>query len=604
MYRFLQRSPVLHVAAVAAGYLTCPAAAPEQRPNILMIVTDDQGYGDLSINGNPDLHTPNMDSIGQRGVRFDRFYVSSTCAPSRASILTGRYNLRTGTHGVSGNRETIRLEEVTLAEALKTANYRTACFGKWHNGEYFPFTPTGQGFDEFIGFTKGHINNYFDPVLLHGTRPVKMKGYITDLLTDEALSFIERNRHQPFFCYLAYNAPHDPYQLPDRYFDKFKAKGFDGALAATWGMCENLDDNIGRLLSGLDQLGISGNTIVVFLTDNGGVEGAKVYNAGMRGWKTSVQEGGSRVPLFMLWPAANWTPHTVTQITAHIDLYPTLLDLCSVAPPPGPEVDGISLRPLLENADAPWQDRILFLHNPINESNRYPGAVRTQRYRLVREIPGPQGGTAAKANDAEAKPWQLYDMESDPGQKKNIAKEQPERVLELSRLYENWIDEVSAGLCRLPLPIGYDEQNPVELSADQAFFTEPLHYAAGRGFANDWLTGWTNVQGSLWFNISTARAGKYAVEIAFACPAEDAGSKIVVRNGACSVDAVIPPAPAVPVSLPHRDTRDIYKEREWAVLRIGTIDLPAGESRLTLESVTQPGSQVMDFKHLSLRYLP
>jgi arylsulfatase A-like enzyme len=230
------------------------ADAPKQKPNILLILTDDQGYGDFSIHGNTHLQTPHIDKLGAESVRFDRFYVNSFCAPTRAALLTGRWPLRTGCHGVSHNAEAMKPSEVTMAEALHEGGYRSACIGKWHNGEQYPFTPMGQGFDEAFGFNNGHWNNYFDPVLLRGSQPEQTKGYITDVLTDEAMKFITANQAKPFFCYLSYNAPHSPYQVPDKYFDKFKAKGFDNTVAAFYGMCENLDDNVGRLLAHLESL--------------------------------------------------------------------------------------------------------------------------------------------------------------------------------------------------------------------------------------------------------------------------------------------------------------------------------------------------------------
>jgi arylsulfatase A-like enzyme len=572
------------------------------KPNILLILTDDQGYGDFSIHGNPHLQTPHIDRLGQSGVRFDRFYVNSFCAPTRAALLTGRWPLRTGCHGVTHNREAMRPSEVTLAEALRGAGYRSACIGKWHNGEQYPFTPMGQGFDEAFGFNNGHWNNYFDPMLLRGSQPEQTKGYITDVLTDEAMKFITANKTRPFFCYLAYNAPHSPYQVPDRYFDKFKAKGFDNTVAAFYGMCENLDDNVGRLLAHLEAENLADNTIVLFLTDNGGTAGVKTYNAGMRGGKTSVHEGGTRVPLFMRWPAAKWQPHLAAPIVSHIDLFPTLLDLCGVKAPDGPKVDGITLRPLLEKAGrAAWPERTLFTHNPIDETNKFPGAVRTQRHRLVREIKGPAGGSNAKANDASATPWQLYDMESDPSETKDIAADHPDIVQQLSARYDAWFADISReGLQRFPLPVGHAEHNPVELHAPQAFFTKPLQFAVGSGAANDWLTAWTDAQGKVWFDIEVATAGDYDIELALACPPSDAGSRLRISVGTESFETVIPAALAREIPLPHRDEKAQYRSREWTTLKAGTLKLPKGPAKLTLEPLTMPGTQVMDLKQVKL----
>jgi len=593
------------LAIILSSFVICHSSlAAQQRPNILLILTDDQGYGDLSIHGNPHLQTPHIDQLGHSGVRFDRFYVNSFCAPTRAALLTGRWPLRTGCHGVTHNREAMRPSEVTIAEAVKTAGYRTACIGKWHNGEQYPYTPQGQGFDEFFGFNNGHWNCYFDATLLRGAKYEKTKGYITDVLTDEAMKFISANRKRPFFCYLSYNAPHSPYQVPDRYFDKFKAKGFEDNVAAFYGMCENIDDNVGRLLAHLDKLRLADNTIVLFLTDNGGTAGVKSYNAGMRGGKVSVHEGGSRVPLFMRWPAAKWKPRVVQQIVSHIDLYPTLLDLCGVTPPSGPKLDGISLRPLLEGGDLLWPDRVLYTHNPINESNKYPGAVRTQRYRLVREIKGPGGGSKAKASDASATAWQLYDMETDPGEERNIANEHPDIVEKLSKLYDAWFADISHdGLQRFPLPVGHAEHNPVELHAPQAYFDKPLRFANGPGFANDWLTGWTDAKSKVWFDIAVVTAGRYEIELAFACPAADDGSKLRVTIGDAVLETTVPAAPAPEIPIPHRDalSKERYRNREWGTLKLGAVRLPQGPAKLTIEVLSKPGAAVMDFKQVKLK---
>ena len=589
-------------ALTIAAAITMIASAHAASPNVLLIITDDQGYGDFSIHGNPHVSTPHIDKLGHESVRFDRFFVNSFCAPTRAALLTGRWPVRTGVHGVTHNKEAMRPSEVTIAEALKSGGYRTACIGKWHNGEQFPFTPQGQGFDEVFGFNNGHWNNYFDAVLLRGSKPEQTKGYITDVLTDEAMKFITASKSQPFFCYLAYNAPHSPYQVPDAYFDKFKAKGFEDNVAAFYGMCENLDDNVGRLLAHLETQRIAENTVVLFLTDNGGTAGVKIYNAGMRGGKTSVHEGGTRVPLFMRWPAAKWRPHVVKPIVSHIDVLPTLLDLCGVTKPEGPKVDGITLRPLLEGQEI-WPERTLFTHNPIDETNKFPGAVRTQKYRLVKEIKGAGGGSKAKANDASALPWQLYDMESDPAQEKDIATAHPDIVTDLSARYDAWFADISHdGLHRYPLPIGHTEHNPVELHAPQAYYDKPLKFACGPGFANDWLTNWTDAKAKVWFEVEVATEGDYEIALAYAA---NAASTITLSSDSASLKAELPAASAKDIPLPHRDEdgKSKYRNRDWHTGTLGTIHLPKGHTTLTLEAADMTGSEVMDLKHLQLRRL-
>ena len=586
---------------------TPESLAARAQPNVLLIITDDQGYGDFSIHGNPHVKTPHIDKLGREGVRFERFYVNSFCAPTRAALLTGRWPLRTGCHGVTHNREAMKPSELTMAEALKSAGYRTACIGKWHNGEQYPFTPQGQGFEIAVGFNNGHWNDYFDPILLRGSQPEPMRGYISDVLTNEAMKFITASRDHPFFCYLSYNAPHSPYQVPDAYFDKFKARGLDDKLAAFYGMCENIDDNVGRLLARLEAEKMANDTVVLFLTDNGGTAGVKTFNAGMRGGKTSVHEGGTRVPLFMRWPAAKWQPRAVDRIVSHIDLFPTLLDMCRIEAPAGPKVDGITLRPLLEKAAlSDWPERTLFTHNPISQTNKYPGAVRTQKHRLVREIKGPAGGSKAQANDASATPWQLYDMEKDPGQSRDIAADHPDLVKQLSAQYDAWFSDISGGgLQRFPLPVGHAEHNPVELHAPQAFFDPPLQFASGPGFANDWLTGWTDARAKVAFEIDVVTAGNYEMELAYACPASDAGSRIRISVGDASVETTLPAAPAEEILLQHRDEdgKTRYRNRDWSHLKIGTLKLPKGPARLTVQALTLTGSQVMGFKQVKLRRL-
>jgi len=234
-------------------------------PNVLIIITDDQGWGDVGVHGNDSISTPVLDQLALESVSFDRFYVSPVCAPTRASLLTGRYHLRTGTSWVTHRLEVMRSNEYTLAESLRDHGYVTACIGKWHNGSQYPNDPMGQGFDEFIGFKAGHWNNYFNTTLEHNNNPIKTEGYIADVLTGHAIDFIRNNSQNPFLCYLSYNTPHGPFQVPDKYFNKYKESGFDDKTACIYGMCENIDDNVGRVLSELDNLDLRDNTIVIFL---------------------------------------------------------------------------------------------------------------------------------------------------------------------------------------------------------------------------------------------------------------------------------------------------------------------------------------------------
>ncbi len=358
MKLYLTISIALGTLLLAGFSLMAPQPADAEKPNVLFILTDDQGWGDLSLHGNPYVKTPQLDSLARSGAQFERFYVSPLCAPTRASLLTGRYHLRTGTVSVSRTLEVMNAEEVTLAEIFKENGYATGAFGKWHNGDHYPHTPNGQGFDEFLGFCAGHLTNYFDSELSHNGEPVPSKGYITDILTDAAMAFMEKNAKKPFFCYVPYNAPHTPHQVPDSYFQKYKKMGLADELASIYGMVDNVDDNVGRLLKKVDALGLSKNTIVIFVTDNG-PNGVR-YNGDMKGIKGQVDEGGVRVPFFIRWPE-KIKPKTVQSIAAHIDLLPSLVELCGFPTPKTLPLDGESFAKILlgKAPDAP-SERVLF----------------------------------------------------------------------------------------------------------------------------------------------------------------------------------------------------------------------------------------------------
>ena len=579
------------------------SAATPDKPNVLLVMTDDQGYGDFSLHGNPLLETPHLDRFAREGVRFLNFQVSPFCSPTRASLLTGRYSLRTGVTSVTHGKEVMRNTEVTLAEALRTAGYRSVCIGKWHNGEQFPHTAIGQGFDEFFGFNGGHYVTYFDPVLLRGTQSEQTRGYITDLLTDEAIAFIERNRSQPFFCYVAFNAPHTPTQVPDRFFDAFRVKGLDDRLSAVYGMCRNIDENFGRLLAALDRLQIRDKTLVLFTTDNGAAEPASAtgegrYNAGMRGYKTSVHEGGTRVPLFVQGPGVASAGRTVRQPAAHIDLFPTLLDLCGVERPLGPAIDGLSLVPWLQGKEEIQDRRIFIMTNQAVPARPFPGAVRTSRYRCVCET-----GQA----EAEQGTWQLYDMEADPGEKNDIAAKHPELVRDLSGAYVRWWSETRGGYDPPHrIEIGHATENPVTLHAAQAGAqVRELKYDHGPGFALDWLTGWTSLHARAAWSVEVVTPGEYAVELLCNVREEDAGARIRVSAAGSSAEAVTRPFPGERIVPPNRDRREdasMYL-RTWDRLFVGTLKLRAGSTTLAVEALAIPGREAMTLNGVTLKYV-
>jgi arylsulfatase A-like enzyme len=568
---------------IAACALAIVASAA-QRPNILLIISDDQGYGDLSLHGNPHIRTPVLDRLATNNIQFERFFVSPLCAPTRASLLTGRYSLRTSARGVARGEETMRTEEVTIAELLREAGYRNGYFGKWHNGEHFPYTPNGQGFDDVLGFNLGHWNNYFDTTLKRNAKPEKTRGYITDVLTDEALKFIETNRAQPFFCYVAYNVPHSPFQCPDKYFEKHKRAGLSDFLASVYGMCENMDDNIGRLLTKLDELKLRENTIVIFMSDNG-PNGAR-FNAGMRGVKGTYHEGGSRVPCFISWPAKFKQPRVVREMAAHIDILPTLTELCGVSNKSTASLDGRSLAPLLEGRTNGWPDRILFQQHVAGPRSENGGSLRTQRFRLVKA----------------AGRWELFDMQRDPEQKRDASAEFPDEKRKLVSAYENWWSGIKSDLITPwppPIPIGHAQENPVELPVPQANFTGGLRFS-GKHPNNAWLLNWTNADARVEWKIDVQQPGDYEARLLYLTREADAGAKVRIVSGASSTESTTRATSIVQAPSPDRVPREEVYEMQWSELRVGTLSLQRGTNTLSVQALTKPGAEVMQLKSVIL----
>ncbi len=587
------------IGLAASLVIGLPTIADEQPPNILLVMTDDQGWGDIRAHGNPLIETPTLDLLAGQGARFDRFLVSPVCAPTRASLLTGRYHLRTGTAWVTGGLEAMRASEVTIAEVLKEAGYATGCFGKWHNGAQYPRHPNGQGFDTFVGFCGGHWNNYFDTILERNGEEFRTEGYITDALTNEAIQFIEEHQHEPFFCYIPYNTPHSPDQVPDQFFQKYKDRGSEDKLASVYGMVENIDQNLDRLLQTLEQLNLAENTIVLFLTDNGA--NSNRYDGFMRGQKGSVHEGGVRVPLFIRWPGKIAPGTTVSQLSAHIDLMPTILELTGVRTPESVsrKFDGVSLVPLLDGYEPEWPDRMIFTHQyrrPTGLSPA-PGSVRSQRYRYVRE-----GGTA-----------QLYDMVSDPTESRNLAEELPSITEEFATAYDRWFDDVSStGIGPFPIPVGHPQRDTTELPAQDARLSGSVRFWATAGWANDWITNWDDTDDRIDWEIEVIEPGDYDLILKYTCPEANLGAQVEGQVGDQKTQGTVlvahdpEPIPS-PDRLPRgRRNKDGHWtgeafEKEWMTLKLGTLKLPQGEHQLTLRATEVPGLGVLDLKGVILR---
>lgn len=462
---------ILTIGGALASLLTAQAEAAEARPNataaltgfrpnIVLIMTDDQGYGDLNITGNPVLETPQIDTLARAGVSMTTFYVSSVCSPTRASLMTGRYNYRTGVIDTFKGRSMMHPEEVTVAEVLRQAGYATGIFGKWHLGDNYPLRAQDQGFEEALVHQGGGLaqpsepiengRRYTDPVLFHNGRRVNTSGYCTDVYFDGALRFIDQSRQEgrPFFAYIAPNAPHDPlHDVPQALYAKYKARDLARVLlgnakdadrvARIFAMVENIDQNLGRLMAHLRRHGLVENTLVIFMTDNG--PATRRYVGPMRGTKSEVYDGGIRSPFFAHWPARLKAGKSSDRIAAHIDVMPTLLEAASIPVPPEARLDGQSLLPLLEGRETAWPDRILVLQShrgdaPVPFHNV---AVRDQRWKLVHAT------GFGRESMPEGVPFELYDMVLDPREEDNLAAAHPDVVQRLRAAYTAWFKDVS-----------------------------------------------------------------------------------------------------------------------------------------------------------------
>lgn len=463
--------------------------AAENRPNIVLVITDDQGFGDLGCNGNDKIKTPNIDAFSKQGAVLQNFFVCPVCAPTRASLLTGRYNYRTGAIDTYCGRAIMHPDEITLAEVLRDAGYATGIFGKWHLGDSYPTRPMDQGFQETFVHGSGGIgqpgdapgNTYFSPLIQHNGKPEKTNGYCTDVFFSAALSFIEKHRAKPFFAYIATNAPHEPLQVDEKRAEPYLKMGLDEKTAKIYAMVENIDENVGKLLERLRALNLEQNTIVIFMTDNGpyGVR----YNANMRGMKGTIYDGGIHVPFFVRWPAKIGAGTRLAPMAAHIDVFPTLLEACGVKPP-AVKIDGMSLLPLLTGAAKELPDRTLFFqwHRGDEPILFKDCAARSQKYKLV--------------NGKE-----LYDLEADPAEAKNVAAEKPDIAAKLRAEYEAWFKDVSStrGYAPIQIWLGDEHENPVSLTRQ------------------DWrgpLASWGPKALGYW-EVDVRRAGTYTITVRF-----------------------------------------------------------------------------------------
>jgi arylsulfatase A-like enzyme len=488
---------------------TSDAAA---RPNVILVITDDQGYGDLGAHGNSMIQTPNLDKLHKQSVRLTDYHVDPTCSPTRAALMTGRYSTRTGVWHTIMGRSIMESKEVTVAEVFKSGGYKTGMFGKWHLGDNYPCRPQDQGFDLAFYHGGGGVgqtpdvfgNDYFDDTYFRNGVKEKTEGYCTDVWFREATKFIKSNKDEPFFVYLSTNAPHGPYLVAEKYSKLYRDKGVPGSMAPFYGMITNIDENLGRLMAKLDELELAENTILIFTTDNGTAAGGGArrkpagapaagkwtgFNAGMRGKKGSEYDGGHRVPFFVRWPAGKLTGgRDVDTLTAHIDVLPTLAELCGIEKPKDVKLDGRSMVPLLRGGDFAWPDRTLLVHSQRIEHPQKGRkcSVMTERFRLV--------------NGKE-----LYDITTDPSQQKNVAADYPDEFKKLSKEYDAWWKSLSTVFDDyVRIGLGAEQENPANLTChDWHGNAVPWHQNSIRSGAG----------GNGFWAVNVERDGKYEITL-------------------------------------------------------------------------------------------
>ncbi|MEM6628216.1 MAG: arylsulfatase [Bacteroidota bacterium] len=553
------------------------------QPNIVIILVDDQGWGDLSMNGNPLVETPRIDGIGKNGATLQHFYVNAVCSPTRAALLTGRYAVRGGVYSTSAGGERLDLDEYTFAQAFQEAGYATGAFGKWHNGMQYPYHPNARGFDEFFGYCSGHWGSYVDAILEHNGELVESKGYLTDVLTHKAIEFIEANKDGPFLTYLPLNTPHSPMQVVEPWWEKFE----DAELPrhrysdrekilhsrAAYAMAENIDGNVGRVIDKLKELGIEENTIVMYFSDNG--PNGWRWNGGMEGIKGSVNEGGVRSPFVIQWPGTIKAGRQVEEITSVQDLFPTVLDLAGINYTPKNELDGESIAPLLLEDSTVWEDRILVNHW------RNRTSIRSQGFRLDES-------------------GRLFDMQRDAGQTSNVADSFPSVYEELQKVKETWESEV---LSELPVedhrsfPLGHPEYPITQLPARDGV----AHGSIQR--SNRWpncsfYTNWTNLSDSITWEVEVLSAGKFEIDLLYTCQSENVGTEITLTAKNTSLAAKVTTAFDPPLRGMEYDKfeRGESYVKDWATLSMGEIDLEAGLQTLNLQATDIPGKGAIDFR--------
>jgi len=572
---------------VAVSAYICSGSKKYTQPNIVLILTDDQGWGDLSINGNKNVQTPHIDSIGLNGLTFENFFVQPVCSPTRAELLTGRYSARTGVYSTSAGGERIDLDEITLAEVLKENGYATGCFGKWHSGMQYPYHPLGRGFDEFYGFASGHWGNYFSPILEHNGNLVRGEGYLSDDLTTKAIDFISNHREQSFFVYLPYNIPHSPMSVPDDLWNRWKDVSITqtGTLVdqqdvdktrASLAMCENIDNNVGRLKAKLRELGLEENTMIIYLSDNG--PNGHRWNGEMKGIKGSTDDGGVKSPLMVQWKGRIKPNVKIKGISSAIDILPTLAAITRSKYLGKKHIDG-------KDMSSVWLDQTK------NQSEKYvinnwrdQVSIRSQKYRLDKDN-------------------HLYAIEVDPSQSNPVTSLYPEVYLELTEQKEWFEKNVLSELPNeddRPFLIGHPDFHMTQLPARDGVPHGNIK-RSNRWPNCSYFTNWTSSSDSITWDVEVLSSGQYKVQMYYTIPEAGVGSEVVLRCGDAFISKSIEVAhdpPLIGMKYDRGKPRGESYVKDFRSLEFGEIDLSKGRCKLVLKSDELVGESGPDFRLL------
>ena len=563
------------------GFISCEN---QSSPNILIVLTDDQGWGDLSIRGNTNLKTPNIDNIGYNGASFERFYVSPVCSPTRAELLSGKYFVKSGVNGVTKGYERMNNDVQLVSEYFKEKNYITGLFGKWHNGSQPPYHPNYRGFDEFFGFTSGHWGNYFNPILEKNGKIIKTNGYINDVITNEAISFI-KNSKQPFLSFISYNTPHSPMQVPDKYYlnkkvslvGRYSNKENINKTKAALGMIENIDENIGNIVSVLKEKDVYDNTIIIFLSDNG--PNGNRWNNDFKDRKGSTNEGGVRVPFFIQWPNNIKKGLKINQVSSVLDLFPTLLELTGNKALD--DLDGVSLKKYLDSPTLLDDERTIFSY----WNNRI--SARNNNYILDHEN-------------------NLYDLVKDYSQYSPIEKNNNPNYQKLLNDKNKWLNEVvnphREKLTRRPFTINYKTAEYTHLPARDAEINGDLKRSSIHANCS-FIENWKNTEDYIYWEIDVLEDGINNIELYYTLEKESVGTEIALEFENQIIKKTIDEFhdPNLVGFEDDKIERIESYTKDFKKIKIGKMSFKKGLSRLKLKTTKKVGKKSIDFRLLILK---